>query len=487
MNKKIAICLLISIALVGMQGAYAQTTLKERLEKHVYTLADDSLRGRKAGSEYARKAAEYVVAQWKEIGIEPYQADNYFQPFIKDESNYRNIIGILRGNDPTLSDEYIVVGAHYDHIGVKTDDNGNTKIYNGADDNASGVATITEMARRLKEKQGSLRRSIILIAFDGEELGLYGSRAFVKNPIVPLEKIRLMLSVDMVGWYKTSGYVKYQGSGTIAGGKNLLLDAALTPNGLHVTTQSFENSVLTATDTEAFAKQGIPTLAVTTGLKSPYHKPEDDADLIDYDGMVLITEHLTSLVQHVSEDADYRASGKVAKKHRYHRNGAVFGLSANIGSNNHYYTGGAVNGKPGGAYGIGLMAQYEWGVYAIRSEAFYDYVTGKHPGGTIKTNAITIPVSFVLQTPRQSVGVDAFFGGYYSHKFSGKQGDKDLDYQQDFYRNEGGLNLGAGLHFGDFKIGYNGRIALTNFTRHKNVDNAHLQNYAFYLTLTYLF
>jgi hypothetical protein len=496
MGKKIAgyilkmFLFLTVVTFSGMPNAYSQTTLKERLEKHVYTLADDSLYGRKAGSEYGRKAAEYIVTQWKEIGIEPYQEDNYFHPFIHKGGNYRNIIGILRGNDPALKDEYIVVGAHYDHLGVKTDANGKVQIYNGADDNASGVATITEMARQLKEQQISLRRSVILVAFDGEELGLYGSQHFVQDTIVSLEKIRLMLSVDMVGWYKTSGYVKYEGSGTIAGGKNLLLDDALVPNGLHVTTQSFEKSVLTATDTEAFAKQGIPTLAVTTGLKSPYHKPEDDADLIDYDGMALITEHLTSLIQHVSEMTDYHGSGKVASKHRVGKKGVIFGISANIGSKYHHYTRGPVDGKNTGAYGIGLMAQYDKGIYAIRSEAYYDYVQGKHPGGTIKTSAITLPVSFVLQTPFPQAGADVFLGGYYSHRFSGKQGrpnDNDLDFQQDFYRNEGGLNYGFGVYLGPLKVSYNGRTALTNFTRNKNQDGAHIKNRATYLTLTYLF
>jgi Zn-dependent M28 family amino/carboxypeptidase len=307
--------------------------LKERLEKHVHTLADDSFKGREAGSIYGRKAAEYIVNQWESIGITPYMKDNYFQPFL---NKYRNIIGIIEGNDSILKDEYIIVGAHYDHLGFKIKED--TIVYNGADDNASGVAALIELGRELRAIQSSLHRSVILIAFDAEEIGLVVSSYFVEEPFVPLEKIRLMFSVDMVGWLKAAGKVEYMGVGTIDKGDDLLLNAALIPKGLQVTMKSFENDILTATDTESFAQRGIPTLAVTTGLKSPYHKPEDDAHLIDYDGLALITEHLKNIIQTVARDPDFKASGKLAPKHQATQKQVLSGLSANIGYNYHHYT-----------------------------------------------------------------------------------------------------------------------------------------------------
>jgi hypothetical protein len=476
--------LFIGLLLSVIQVISAQTTLKERLEKHVYTLADDSMKGRQAGSIYGQQAAEYIVNQWKEIGITPYKEDTYYQPF---SSKYQNIIGILEGNDPLLKDEYIVVGAHYDHLGFKLKGN-DTIVYNGADDNASGIATLIELSRALKEIQSSLHRSVILVAFDAEEIGLFGSQNFVKTAFIPLEKIKLMFSVDMVGWHKTSGKVEYEGSGTIYNGKDLLLNSALIPEGLHVKLKKFENSVFTATDTEAFAKKGIPTLAVTTGLKSPYHKPEDDANLIDYEGLTLITEHLKNIVLTVSQDSDYKPSGKLAAKHRTTQKKVIFGLSANIGTNKHHYTKGALEGKDTNSYGIGLLSQFNFGIYAIRPEVHYDRIRAQYPEGKIATNNITVPLNFVLQTPPSGpIGADVFLGGYYSHRFSGRQGKEEIDFTHAFYQNEGGISFGFSIDLKLFKFGYTARNALTNFTRHTNVDNAHIRNQTSYFTLTHLF
>jgi hypothetical protein len=474
--------LLIALSCAAILPLLAQTSLKERLEKHVYILAGDSFKGRQAGSVYGRQAAEYIVNQWKEAGVAPYNAGSYFQDF---SGKYRNLIGIIEGSDSSLKNEYIVVGAHYDHLGFKVD--GDTIIYNGADDNASGVAALIELGRELSENRSLLRRSVILIAFDAEEIGLFGSRHFVNEPLVPLEKIKLMFSVDMVGWLKAGGKVEYMGTGSIRNGDGLILDAGLIPDGLHVTTKDFENSIFTATDTEPFAKKGIPTLAVTTGLKSPYHKPEDDAHLIDYDGLALITGHLKNIVLRVSQDRDFNSSGKLAKKHRSSRKMFSVGLSANIGSNCHYYSRGALNGKNATSWGAGLTSQINRGIWAIRPEIYYDRIQANHPDGKIQTDNLTLPLSLVLQTPPAPFGADVFLGGYYSYLFGGKQGKENIDFNRDFYRNEGGLTCGFGAYMGSIKFSYTARIALSHVRRNKNADNAHLYNRTSYFTLTYLF
>jgi hypothetical protein len=475
-------CLFIVWLWTVIQPVVAQTSLKERLKKHVYILADDSFKGRQAGSVYGRQAAEYIVNQWQEIGIAPYNGESYFQDF---SGKYRNIIGIIEGNDPALKDEYIVAGAHYDHLGFKV--KGDTIVYNGADDNASGVAALTELGRALNELRPSLRRSVILVAFDAEEIGLFGSQHFVDEPFIPIEKIKLMVSVDMVGWLKTGGKVEYMGTGSIDHGEKLILDATLVPAGLQATVKDFENSIFTATDTQPFAIKGIPTLAVTTGLKSPYHKPEDDAHLIDYDGLALITEHLKNIVLRVSQDRDFKPSGKLARKHRTSRKKLSFGLSANIGSNFHYYSEGPVDGKKTTSFGAGLMSQINWGKWALRPEIYYDRIRANYPGGKIRTNNLTLPLNLVLQTPIAPYGADIFLGGYYSYMFSGKQGKENIDFNHAFYRNEGGLSYGFGLYFGNIKFGFTGRTALTHFNRSKNADNAHVYNHGSYFNLTYLF
>jgi len=464
---------------------YAQETLTDRLRDHVYTLAADSFMGRSAGTVYAEKAAAYIEKQWQEIGLTPLAGESFFMPF---DSKYNNLVAIIEGNDPFLKDEYIVVGAHYDHIGNKIGKNGDTIIYNGADDNASGSATLIELGRRLIKQQSTLARSVILIAFDAEEIGLFGSDEFAGNPPVPIEDVKLMLSVDMVGWYKTSGYLKLSGYGTMKNGKQLIENKDIIPAGLNIKAQNFEKSILTATDTYGFAAKGVPTLAVTTGSKSPYHKPEDDAELIDYDGMALITEYLTDFIQAVSTDESYSPSGKIATKHRPSSRLIELAISANIGSNHHYYTAGTVNGKPSGAYSIGLTAGINKGLWGIRPEVYYNYLKAQHPSGEISTHSITVPLNFLLQTLSiSSSGVAVFVGPYYSYNFSGKQSRSSLDFDNLYNRHEGGLNFGVEMRLMHVRMGITRRQAFTDFTRTKNEDGAFLRNRSVFYTISYVF
>jgi hypothetical protein len=477
--------LILLFAVIFHAVAYSQSVLEERLKQHVYTLAADSLLGRKAGSEETKKAAAYIVEQWEEIGLAPLEGNSYDRPFQFDR--YHNLVAIIEGNDPLLKDEYIIIGAHYDHLGTG-EKNGETVIYNGADDNASGVATVIELGRQLMAIQPTLRRSVILIAFDAEEIGLFGSSHFANNPPVPVEAIKLMFSVDMVGWYKASGYIEYDGTGTIANGKQLLLDKNLIPEGLNVKIKNFENSIFTATDTEGFARKGIPTLAVTTGLKSPYHKPADEAHLIDYEGMTLITEHLTNIVKTVSQDETFQPSGKLASKHNtYTAKRFVFGIALNIGSNYHYYTKGARDGKPLNSTGIGLNGQVNLNFIAIRPELYYDFINAHHPKGDIYTQNITVPLNILLQTPPSSdVGVAVIFGPYYTYRLTGTQKNKKLDFKNDYYQDEFGFTYGVELRFGKIHLGYTARSAFTNFSQTKT-DGANIRNRAAFFNLGYTF
>jgi len=467
-------------------AVYSQETSADRLKKHVYTLAADSLGGRKAGSENTRKAARYIAAQWEEAGISPLVGETYYMPFRGNQ--YNNLVGLIEGSHPVLKDEYIVVGAHYDHLGIMTK-KGETVIYNGADDNASGTAAITEIGRKLKEIQPTLHRSVILIAFDAEELGLYGSNEFANHPPVPIENIKLMFSVDMVGWYKTSGYLKYEGVKTMKNGERFVLNPNLIPEGLTVKTKNFEKSIIGGTDTQGFAQKGVPTLYVTTGLKSPYHKPEDEAHLIDYEGMALVTEHLTNLIQAVSTDETYQPSGKIAAKHKPPSK-VSFGISANIGSNYHRYTAGAFDGKSAGAYDAGLIMAVNMGYLGIRPEVHYEYAKAQHPNGEIKTHSATVPLNILLQTPERSgpVATLALFAGpYYSYKLSGKQGNTSLDFENLYHRDELGLNFGIEMRLMKLSVGVTSRQAYTNFTRTKNEDGAYLRNRRTFATLRYKF
>jgi len=469
--------------LLALLSAHAQTTLKERLEQHVYTLASDSLRGRQAGTVYARMAADYIVRQFEEIGIEPYFENSYLQTFRKGK--FQNIVGIIRGYDADLKDEYIVVGAHYDHIGAS----GKT-INNGADDNASGTAALIELGRELKRNQSSLKRSVMLIAFDAEESGLVGSSYFVFRSEAPIENIKLMIALDMIGWYKASGKLKYIGSGTIKDGDDLILNPQLVPSGLNVVAEKFETKyfAIGATDTQPFALKRIPTLWAFTGFKSPYHTPQDEAHLIDYDGMALITEHLTGLTETFSQDSDLEPSGKFAKSHVPRRR-ISYSFSANFGTSYFKNTEDENDSESANlSFGVGFTPQVNFGIFAIRPELHYDRIQIQQPDGKIATNRITVPVSLVLQTPEYMFfGGDVFFGGYYSYLLGGKQGVEKLDFENACNRTEAGLTFGFGWHLKPFTMGITGRTALTDFTKISNANKAPLRNRTFYFTMRYMF
>ena len=191
MNRK---PILLLLALLVASTALMAQTQQQRLEKHLYYLASDSLQGRKAGSDDGRKAAAYIENEYRQMGLQPFggtyrhyflhsyssirgrsvpvSADSVDYYAAQDKTVYCNLVGIIEGSDPVLKNEYIVVGGHYDHLGVK-----DGEVYNGADDNASGTASVTEVARQLLARRGDLKRSVIICAFDAEELGLFGSQA----------------------------------------------------------------------------------------------------------------------------------------------------------------------------------------------------------------------------------------------------------------------------------------------------------------------
>lgn len=415
--KRIAIVI---AAMVLFGSAIGQTTQRQRLEQHLYTLAADSLRGRQAGTEDAVKAARYITNQWKQMGIEgtclPFSVmrkDGYYDYFFK-----------IEGSDPVLKDEYIVVGAHYDHVGVK-----NGEVYNGADDNASGSACLIEIARQLLAKRGQLKRSVYICAFDAEEMGLYGSKAFVDylktNGIT--DRVKLMMSVDMVGWYKANGSLILEGTGTIADGKELTDPAALGVD-IKLHPKSFETSLLTATDTEPFAKEGIPTLAVTTGLKSPYHKPQDDADLIDYDGLSLVADYITALTAAAANRDGQLASGKVASKHNSNRSRFGVGLSVGYNTSHLTFPGSAIVGKSNCGFTGGLMLQYDFSRnFGIHADVLYTYTQCPYPdvadpfgpGYSMMQHAVTVPL--MLQwCPEMLMNMYYFnLGGFYSRVLDG--------------------------------------------------------------------
>jgi len=460
------------------------------LKQHIFTLAHDSMRGRDAGSNEGLIAAYYIEQQFKEIGLKPFNDTSFIQPFfIQKNVRCRNVIGMIEGSDLLLKDEYIIIGAHYDHIGYKMV-NDKQLIYNGADDNASGTAALIELARLLKANEGSYKRSIILVAFDAEEQGLLGSK-FLSNQLEP-EKIKLMISLDMIGYLKESKKLHVRGVATIKDGKKLIHNLPL-PADLKLQLKDFETSMLGATDTEYFAKEEVPTLHITTGLKSPYHKPEDDAERIDYEGLATINDFMYHFSSSLATKENLAASGKLSPKHNGGTAPIEGGLILNIGSNAFHYRKTAFqSGKPGFAFAGGFFLQFNTRYISFRPEILYENksayrpLTNSYDSKAIKFNvqSITVPFSIILKGEVEP-GYYFFYGigGYYTYNFHAKMDGVRLSVPGDTYPNEGGIQTTIGLTVQKVTINGTLRNGISNVFN----NTPKVTNNAIYFGIAYAF
>lgn len=216
---------------------------------------------------------------------------------VKIYSKTANVIGYIEGNDPKLKDEYVIIGAHFDHIGMGGEGSGSlqpdtTAVHNGADDNASGVAGLLEIAQYFSAHKHELRRSFVFTAFTGEELGLLGSSNYVKHPPFPLEKTVAMLNMDMIGRLKDSA-LTVQGVGTSPVWKEIIERQ----NADSVFKLKLGQDGFGSSDHATFNGKDIPVLFFFTGLHSDYHKPSDDWDLINYDGEKLVSDFVVRIIK----------------------------------------------------------------------------------------------------------------------------------------------------------------------------------------------
>jgi Predicted aminopeptidases len=415
-------------------GVYAQKASKERLKKIVCTLADDSLKGRESGSKDALMTADFIAKNYVEMGLQQWNGDSYFSDFKVNDKMYRNVLGIIEGNDSVLKHEYIVVGAHFDHLGMSKKNGSNTDdvIFNGADDNASGTAAVMEIARLLLMNQDKLKRSVIIANFDGEEVGLYGSNYLANNCFVPIEDVKLMLSIDMVGYLKVSHTLKYVGVGTFDNAKAFVKEIPWNEKDGKIDLRKFEKSVFTGTDTRGFAMRNIPTLFVTTGLKSPYHKVSDEAERIDFDGLAKVTDHVFSLVKSFASEAVLEPSGKIAQVHGGPRALASAGYMFSLGNSRIKYHQGPVTGKKSVDFSLGFYSRLYFGhkiPLSLRLDAAYERFSTPTELGKFNAHSVTCPLRLEIQLPLEDFGSFYISGGaYYRYYFAAKINDRECDF-----------------------------------------------------------
>lgn len=253
---------------------------------------------------------------------------------LNDDKPTHNIVGWVKGADSKLSEEYIVVGAHYDHLGWGGSNSlhkGSPEVHNGADDNASGTAMLMELACRFAKTPA--RRSLVFIAFSAEELGLQGSAYYVNNPLKPLEKKVTMINFDMVGRFKENR-VNVFGIGTSPVFETSLDSLAL----LDSISITKAKDGFAPSDHAAFYGKNMPVMMLFTGVHEDYHKPSDDWDKLNYNGMQSIARYSESIIRFIGNLDEKPPFSKVSEpegKMGSNRGGygAWFGIIPNFAEN----------------------------------------------------------------------------------------------------------------------------------------------------------
>ncbi len=447
-----------------------------QIRHDVEVLSSDSLQGRYYGTVGNKKAQTYITNSFVNSGLTTLK-----QTFDVNGSKAANIAALIKSSEP--SNEYIVVGAHYDHLGTKLK-NGKEEIYHGADDNASGTAMLLELARLFSQNATSLKRNVILVAFDAEEVGLYGSEHFAFEPLFAqnASQIKLMLNLDMVGWLKDEE-LKVSGVGMLKEWEELFEKA--NTNALKLSIKSLDRSVFTDSDFTSFAKRQIPAISFTTGTKSPYHKPEDTADKIDYQGMEKLSSFLYNLICEAANSSSLTFSGKIANRHNNKPSRFAFGIGAGAGYAYQNYHFGNITGRAGSMYQANIFSQYNFNkIYALRLSASVQKDKTKRAEGQISQTKLSVPLVFVLQTPLKMVaGLDVRLGMFYDYCFDADFKSTGLDFDT-FSAHDVGLVSGFGFRIASFGFDMTCKTGFVNLD--KGSENK-ITSSTFSFGLTYYF
>ena len=284
-------------------------------------LASDKLEGREPGTEGEVLAAKYIAKRFGDIGLKPMGSDGYFQEFdfkpmlnphgMTDESqedlNARNVLGYIDNG----AEHTVVIGAHFDHLGYGNHGSlytGDPAIHNGADDNASGVAIMLSLAKRLHE-DGPKKNNYLFFAFSAEEFGLIGSNFFVKNPIIPLHELNYLINMDMVGRLNDEKKLSISATGTSPD-----WEKSLTENNKQGFDLVFDPSGNGPSDHSSFTNKGIPALHFFTGQHKDYHKPTDDIEFINFEGMVLLEAYIYDVIKDKNDEGKLEYKNTAAPK-----------------------------------------------------------------------------------------------------------------------------------------------------------------------------
>jgi hypothetical protein len=265
----------------------ADSITQSELKRHIDFLASDTLQGREAGMQGNYAAGAYIVDQLRKSNVPPVtNGEGYFHYF---HPNFRNILAVIPGSDPQLKNEFILVGGHYDHVGFGNRTNSRGPfgvVHNGADDNASGTAGVLEVAKTLAALKTKPKRSILIAFWDGEEKGLLGAKHYVDYPAVSLSKIRFHLNADMIGRLRPDG-LEISGWQTATACRQFLSEQNADGLKLH-----FMYTYKPESDHWPFFERRVPSMMLHTGKHPDYHRPSDDAHLLNMDGVRTVSRFM---------------------------------------------------------------------------------------------------------------------------------------------------------------------------------------------------
>ena len=303
-TSRIFLSLALSFLGSAVASCEAEDPANRRMRATVEHLSSPDLKGRRVGSAENRRAGDWIATRFSSLGLEPGAEGSYFHEFDASGFEGRNVVGLLPAAQE--SDEYIVVGAHFDGTGDRDEVH-----FPAADDNASGIAGMFELVRNVSAHRDELRRNVVFAAFDAEEVGLVGSTAFVDDEIIPSADTRLMVVFDLIGgrffpWQDKEGiamgsehsaYVREVLAELIQGHPTpirLLGTYVLEPMG----------PAMARSDYQAYRSAGVPYVFFSTGTPWYYHTKDDSIDRLDFTQAAEITQVACELVLRIATTND---------------------------------------------------------------------------------------------------------------------------------------------------------------------------------------
>ncbi|HZZ29600.1 MAG TPA: M28 family peptidase [Pirellulales bacterium] len=289
---------LASAADVAVAKTAMESITADDAQNIVNVLADDSLEGRETGTRGGRAAGTYLGEQFQRLKLRGGGVNGgYYQPF---GANSRNLLGWIEGSDPELKKQYVLVTAHYDHIGYGKASNSFGplgQIHNGADDNASGDAGILEVAGAFNQLPQPPKRSVMFALWDAEEEGLLGSKYWIEHPTIKLADVAAVLNVDMIGRLRNNRVIVY--GGRTSYDWRQLLSRENDETGLVL---DFDWLMKADSDHQPFFAARVPVLMLHTGLHEDYHRPSDKADKINSAGLKVVSQLLFRTALEVADE-----------------------------------------------------------------------------------------------------------------------------------------------------------------------------------------